>query len=54
MGVLDRFETKYPFVRQFGDADFNVNDYGKQMLAFNGEREIKQTQGQLKDGHHYL
>jgi hypothetical protein len=43
MGVLDRFETKYPFVRQFGDADFNINDYGKQMLAFNGEREIKQT-----------
>ena len=43
MGVLDRFETKYPFVRQFCDADFNVNDYGKQMLAFNGDREIKQT-----------
>ncbi len=43
MGVLDRFETKYPFVRQFGEPDFNVNDYGKQMLAFNGEREIKQT-----------
>lgn len=41
--VLDRFETKYPNARQFGDAEFNVNDYAKQVLAFNGEAEIKQT-----------
>ena len=37
LAVLDRFETKYPFAREFGESDFNVSDYAKQVLAFNGE-----------------
>jgi hypothetical protein len=32
-------------VRQFGDSEFNVSDFAKQVLAYNGERDIKQTQG---------
>lgn len=54
LAVVDRFETKYPYIRQFGDPKFNVSDFSKQVLAYNGEKEIKQTQSQLKDAHNYL
>ena len=54
LNVVDRVETKYPFVRQFGEKNFNVEKYTKELLENNGEESLKRNKDKLKNGHNYL
>ena len=41
LNVVDRVETKYPFVRKFGEPNFNPEQYAKDLLKDNGEQDLK-------------
>ena len=41
LNVVDRVETKYPFVRKFGEASFDPEKYAKDLLKDNGEQDLK-------------
>ena len=41
LNVVDRVETKYPFVRKFAEPNFDAEKYAIDLLNDNGEQELR-------------
>ena len=52
--VLDKVETKFPFVRNYGDTTFDVDENTKIKLAQCDQAGLKKQMNVLKDARNYL
>ena len=52
--VLDRVETKFPFVRSYAETTFNVDKNTQDLLKNNAEDGLRKNMSVLKDAKRYM
>ena len=52
--MLDRVETKFPFVRSYGETTFNVDKNTKDLLQANSEEGLRKNMSVLKEAKGYM
>ena len=52
--MLDHVETKYPFVRVYGDPGFNVDSNTRELLKASTEEELRKQATVFKDAHRHI
>lgn len=52
--MLDRVETKFPFVRSYGETTFDVDKNTKDLLQANSEEGLRKNMSVLKEAKGYM
>ena len=52
--MLDRVETKFPFVRSYSETTFDVDKNTKDLLHAKTEEELRTQMAVLKDARRYM